>query len=139
MFDLINLGLQTLLIAGTDTIYKTVTEAIYEVVRNPHIHKRALEELDTVVGATSRLVEDADMPQLPFLHNIVKETLRVHPPAPTLPPHRNFEPCEVEGYFIPANCSIVINLPPIMHDASFWDNPSEFNPNRFNDMVCSGY
>lgn len=87
--------------------------------QNPAVYKRALHELDTVIGTTTRLVEDADIPKLPSIHNIVKETLRLHPPAPTFPPHRNLQPCEVGGYLIPADCSIVINLPPIMRDPTF--------------------
>lgn len=123
---------QTLLLAGTDTIYKVMTEAIHEVVRHANIYRRALDELDTVVG-TSRLVEESDIAKLPFIQNIIKETLRMHPPGPTLLPHSNFEACEVGGYHIPANCTVMINLHPIHRNPAFWDSPLEFSPDRFNE------
>jgi len=86
-----------------------------------------VEGLDAITH-TSRLISPSD---LPLLHNIIKETLRYHPPAPTIPPHRSFRPCEVGGYTIPADASVVINVPPMMRDGCFWEAPGEFRPERF--------
>ncbi|KAG0586467.1 hypothetical protein KC19_2G092600 [Ceratodon purpureus] len=123
----------TLLIAGTESISNVVTESIHEVVSHPHIYERAMAELDAVVG-TERLVEESDIVKLPFIHNIIKETLRLHAPAPTLLPHRNFQACEVGGYHIPANSTVLVNLHTIMRDPAFWHSPMEFSPDRWNDL-----
>ncbi|KAG0599537.1 hypothetical protein M758_12G159700 [Ceratodon purpureus] len=119
-----------LLIAGSDSISRGLGKAIEELLKQPLLHKRALDELDEVVGR-DRLVEESDMPNLPLIQNIVKETLRIHPPAPLLIPHGNFEPCEVAGYHIPANSSVLINLYALSRDPSFWERPLEFSPDRF--------
>jgi cytochrome P450 len=46
----------------------------------PEFQKRAQEELEKVVG--DRMPVIADMPKLPFIRAIIKETLRWHPPVP---------------------------------------------------------
>lgn len=101
-------------------------------MRHPHIYEKALDELDAVVGR-ARLVKESDIAKLPLIQNIIRETLRLHPPVPFNLPHRNFEACEVGGYHIPANSTVSINLYLIMRDPAFWDSPLEFSPDRFND------
>lgn len=119
-----------LLIAGTDSVSKGISKAIEELLNHPDLHKRALNELDSVIGR-DRLVEESDIARLPLIQNIVKETLRLHPPAQLLIPHGNFEPCEVAGFHIPANSSVLINLYALSRDPSFWEYPLEFLPDRF--------
>ncbi|KAK1292701.1 Cytochrome P450 93A3 [Acorus calamus] len=55
--------------------------ALAELINNPSIQYKAQQELDSVVGK-HRLVEESDVPNLPYLQSIVKETLRLHPPVP---------------------------------------------------------
>lgn len=121
---------QALLIAGSDSISRGLGIAIEELLKQPLLHKRALDELDEVVGR-ERLVEESDIPNLPLIQNIIKEALRIHPPAQLLIPHGNFEPCEVAGYHIPKNSSVLINLYALSRDPSFWESPMEFLPDRF--------
>lgn len=118
------------MLAGTDSVSKGIAEAIEELLKHPLLHKRALDELDEVVGRT-RLVEESDISRLPFIQNIIKETLRLHPPAQLLIPIGNVEPCEVAGFHIPAGSSVLINLYAFSRDPSFWDSPLEFSPDRF--------
>jgi cytochrome P450 len=121
---------QALLIAGSDSISKGIGKAIEELLEHPLFHKRALDELDEVVGR-KRLVEELDISRLPLIQNIIKETLRLHPPAQLLIPHGNLEPCEVAGFHIPARSSVLINLYALSRDPLFWDSPLEFFPDRF--------
>ena len=53
------------------------------MARNPDIQRRAQEEVDRVVG-TDRLPEFSDRDSLPFVHRIIKETLRFAPVAPVV-------------------------------------------------------
>ncbi|KAF5175180.1 Cytochrome p450 [Thalictrum thalictroides] len=63
---------------GTDTSAITTEWALAELINHPNIFEKAREEIDFVVGK-SRLVEESDIQKLPYLHAIVKETLRLHP------------------------------------------------------------
>ncbi|KDO40427.1 hypothetical protein CISIN_1g042142mg, partial [Citrus sinensis] len=67
--------------AGTDTSAITVEWALAELINHPDMMKKAREEIDSVVGK-SRLVEESDIINLPYLQALVKETLRLHPTGP---------------------------------------------------------
>lgn len=107
-----------------------IGKAVDELLKQPLLYKRALDELDEVVGR-GRLVEESDVPNLPFIQNIIKEALRMHPPAQLLIPHHNFESCEVAGYHIPAKSTVFVNLYALSRDPSFWESPLKFSPDRF--------
>ncbi|KAG0551081.1 hypothetical protein BDA96_01G393200 [Sorghum bicolor] len=89
--------------AGAETSAVAIEWALSELLRNPEAMAKATDELDRVVGG-SRLVSEADMPCLPYLEAVVKETLRVHPLAPLLVPRLSREDTSVGagGYDIPA-------------------------------------
>ncbi|CDP21888.1 unnamed protein product [Coffea canephora] len=68
-----------LLAGGTETSATTVEWAISELLKNPEIFNKAAEELDRVIGQ-NRWVNEKDMPNLPYIEAVVKETMRMHPP-----------------------------------------------------------
>jgi cytochrome P450 len=70
------------LIAGaSDTSLVTLTWAISLLLNNPHVLKKAQDELEVQVGK-ERIVNESDISKLVYLQAIVKETLRLYPPAP---------------------------------------------------------
>ncbi|TVU25322.1 hypothetical protein EJB05_27814, partial [Eragrostis curvula] len=122
--------MQDLLIAGGDSASVTVEWALSELLRKPEIIAKATEDLDRVVGR-NRLVTDADIPSLPYIEAIVKETLRMHPFAPLLTPRLSREHTSVAGYDIPAGTRVLVNVWAIGRDPAVWDAPGEFRPERF--------
>ncbi|XP_064995143.1 flavonoid 3',5'-hydroxylase-like [Musa acuminata AAA Group] len=117
-------------IAGTDTSSIIIEWALAEMLRNPTILQRAQDELDQVIGKNRRL-EESDMPNLPYLRAICKEALRLHPSTPLSVPHYTFEACEVDGYHIPPNTRLIVNVWAIGRDPDVWEHPLEFKPERF--------
>ncbi|XP_028751445.1 flavonoid 3'-monooxygenase-like [Neltuma alba] len=115
---------------GTDTAATTVEWAMSELMKNPNILKKANEEIDRVVGR-GRWVEESDIPNLPYLNAIIKETLRLHPVAVLLAPHMALEDCKVEGYDIKKGTMLYVNAWSISRDPSIWECPAEFCPERF--------
>ncbi|XP_062119271.1 cytochrome P450 93A3-like [Humulus lupulus] len=115
--------------AGSDTSALTIAWALSELVNNPNIMKKAREEMDTIVGQT-RLVEESDIGNLPYLQAIVKETLRLHPTGP-MAVRESTERCTINGYDIPEKTQLFVNLWAIGRDAKHWETPLEFKPERF--------
>ena len=70
--------MQDLIAGGTDSSAVTIEWAISELLRKPEVLAKATEELDSVIGH-GRLVTEQDIPNLPYLEAIVKETMRLHP------------------------------------------------------------
>nr|BAH22519.1 flavonoid 3' hydroxylase [Tricyrtis hirta] len=122
--------LLNLFTAGTDTTSSTVEWALAELIRHPTLLHKAQQELDNVVGR-QRLVSETDLPNLPFLQAIIKETFRLHPSTPLSLPRISSEPCEINGYYIPKNATLLVNVWAIARDPAVWSDPLEFKPERF--------
>jgi typhasterol/6-deoxotyphasterol 2alpha-hydroxylase len=121
---------QDLIAGGTESSSVTVEWAISELLRKPAIFAAATEELDRVVGR-GRWVAEHDLPRLPYLEAVVKETMRVHPIVPLLIPRVAREDAAVGGYDIPRGTRVLVNMWTIGRDPALWDAPEEFAPERF--------
>ena len=119
-----------MLLAGTDTTAGTIEWAISLMLNNPTVLKKAQHEIDSQIGH-DRLIEESDLHNLPYLHCIINETLRMYPAAPLLPPHESSADCVVGGYRIPRGTMLMVNVWAIQNDPKIWDEPSVFKPERF--------
>ncbi|KAE8647578.1 cytochrome P450 CYP736A12-like [Cucumis sativus] len=119
-----------MLVAAMDTSATTIGWAIPELIKHPHVMKKMQDELQKVVGL-DRKVEETDLDHLQYLDMVVKEILRLHPPAPLLVPHEALEDCIVDGFYIPKKSRIIVNGWAIGRDPNFWIDPEKFFPERF--------
>ena len=103
--------------------------ALAEVINHPEVFKKAREEIDRAVE-TGRLVGELDLPNLPYIQAILKETLRLHPPLPLVPRICTQE-CKVGNYMFPEKTLLFINNWGMGRDPKNWENPLEFKPERF--------
>lgn len=117
-------------VAGTDTTSATLEWIMTELARHPGIMKIAQDEIRQIAGDKGK-VEESDLPYLHYLKAIIKETMRLHPPVPLLVPRESMAKCTLHGYEIPAKTRVLINTYAIGRDAESWENPLEYNPDRF--------
>ncbi|XP_038874643.1 flavonoid 3'-monooxygenase CYP75B137-like [Benincasa hispida] len=122
--------LMDMVIGGTDTSSNTIEFAMAEMIKNPETLKKAQEELAVVVGEDN-IVEEFHIHSLPYLKAVMKETLRLHPILPLLVPHCPSETTIVANYTIPKGSRVFINVWAIQRHPNQWENPLEFNPERF--------
>jgi len=93
------LEFQNIFLGGVDTGAITVIWATAEIARNPIIMKKAQEEIRSSVGQKGRATEERT-DELQYLKMVIKETLRLHPPAPLLLPRETMSRCQINGYDI---------------------------------------
>nr|QCP80356.1 cytochrome P450-11 [Tanacetum cinerariifolium] len=122
-----------LIVAGTDTTATTMEWAMAELINHPNIMKKAAQQIHQVVGE-NRLIQESDIPKLPYLQAIVKETFRLHPSFPIIV-RESPQDCIVSGYNIPAKTNIFINVCATNIDPNHWEKPNEFRPERFEENV----
>uniref|UniRef100_A0A4W4EVB7 Cholesterol 24-hydroxylase n=1 Tax=Electrophorus electricus TaxID=8005 RepID=A0A4W4EVB7_ELEEL len=98
----------TFFIAGQETTASQLSFAIMELGRHPEILKRTKEEVDEVLG-TRRDVLYEDLGKLTYLTQVLKETLRLYPPAVGTSRWIH-EDTVISGFKIPAGCSILVSV-----------------------------
>ncbi|CAL4925907.1 unnamed protein product [Urochloa decumbens] len=116
--------------AGSDTSSSTVEWAMTELLQSPTSMAKACEELATVIGSR-KSIEESDIGKLPYLQAVVKETFRLHPPAPLLLPRHTQADIKIMGYTIPQGSRVFINVWAMGRDEETWPEPERFMPERF--------
>ncbi|ESW05997.1 hypothetical protein PHAVU_010G010900 [Phaseolus vulgaris] len=132
--DHIKAVFMNMLIGATDTTSATTVWAMTALLKNPRVMKKVQEELRNLGNEKDFLHED-DIQKLPYLKAVIKETLRLHLPAPLLVQRETNEPCILEGYEIPAKTIVYVNAWAIHRDPNTWKDPEEFLPERFLDST----
>ncbi|KAL3649487.1 hypothetical protein CASFOL_005890 [Castilleja foliolosa] len=116
--------------AGTGTTSGTVEWAMTELLRNPDKLSRLQKEIkDNIFEG----VQESDIQRLPYLQAVVKETFRLHPTGPLLVPHKADADVEINGYTVPKDAQILVNVWAIGRDPSVWQDADMFVPERFLD------
>ncbi|KAK6115954.1 hypothetical protein DH2020_008223 [Rehmannia glutinosa] len=130
--------LLVLLQAGSDTTANTLEWAFSLLLDNPRALSKARLEIDHLVGRKKRLINESDLAKLPYLHCIIKETLRLHPPGPLLLPHESSANCMVGGFQVPRRMILLVNVWHIQNSPEVWEDPRQFKPERFRDFEGGG-
>jgi alpha-guaiene 2-oxidase len=99
-----------------------------ELIRYPKLMAKVQAQIREVV---SKNTDKFDENAFSYVKIVIKETLRLHPPAPLLLPRLCKESCQVLGYTIPTGARVVINAWALGRNPDYWNNPEEFNPERF--------
>ncbi|OJJ48675.1 hypothetical protein ASPZODRAFT_14803 [Penicilliopsis zonata CBS 506.65] len=129
----------TFLIAGHETTSGMLSFLFYYLLKNPHAYQTAQEEVDRVIGRRKITVED--LPKLPYINAVMRETLRLSPTAAaiTIGPHpeKNKEDPITIGkgkYVISKDQIIVLLLGKLHRDPEVWGpDAEEFKPERMLD------
>ena len=83
---------------GIDTGSAALDYAMVKLMQNPHMMTKLQNEVRMVVPQGNEMVTEDDLDGMTYLKAVVKETLRLHGPAPFLLPHFSMADCVVEGY-----------------------------------------
>lgn len=125
--------LQAVISAGTDTSSITLEWAISLLLNHPEVLKKVRAEIDSKVEP-GHLIDDMDLVKLPYLQNVVNETLRLYPTAPLLLPHSSSEDCSVGGFDIPRGTTVLVNAWALHRDPMIWEEATKFKPERFEGL-----
>ncbi|KAJ0804690.1 putative isoflavone 2'-hydroxylase [Helianthus annuus] len=136
--DIIKGNILILLQAGTDTSSGTIEWAMALLLNHPDVLERARKELDNYIGQT-RLIQEADLINLPYIQCIINETLRLFPAGPLLVPHEPSQDCTIGGFDVARGTMVLVNAWAIHRDPMIWDDPLSFKPERFEKVGNEGY
>ncbi|XP_071485173.1 cytochrome P450 2U1-like [Diadema antillarum] len=121
-----------LFVAGFETTANTLQWALLFMLRHPDVQRRVQVELDQHIDA-GRMPSLSDRAELPYTEATLLEIQRIASVAPLAVPHASTKDAVIGGYVIPKGTVILSNIWAIHHDPNLWENPDQFNPERFLD------
>ncbi len=114
--------------AGHETTSGALTWALCLLAQHPDIAANLHAEIDSVIG--DELPTYADLARLPWTDMIMKEAMRLYPPAWGVT-REAIAPVSIHNYPLRQGANLVINIIGIHRDKRFFENPEAFIPERF--------
>ncbi|XP_012535700.1 probable cytochrome P450 305a1 [Monomorium pharaonis] len=115
-------------IAGTSTTTATLDNLFLQMANHQDVQSKLHEEIDTVIG--NRLPHLEDRMKMPYTQAILTECQRIWVVTPVIGPRRVLSNTTLDGYEIPKNTIILMNLHCNNMDPEFFPDPNSFRPER---------
>ncbi len=123
----------TLFLAGHETTALALSYCFYLLATHPEAEARLSAELAEVLRG--RPPTSADVPRLRYAEWVVKESMRLYPPAPSIG-REAVNDCEIGGYHVPKGTQIGLVQWVTHRDPRWFDEPEAFRPERWdNDLA----
>ncbi|MDB4558837.1 cytochrome P450 [Amylibacter sp.] len=121
-------NLLTFIVAGHETTALTLSWALYLCAFDPTVQEKLRAEAQSVLKGE---VATADhVGQMPYCEQVIKETLRLYPPAAFL--SRTAQADDVLcGRAIKPKDTVMLPVYALHRNELLWDNPDAFDPDRF--------
>ena len=118
----------TFLLAGHETTALALSWSWHLLAQNPQAESQLHEELDRVLGG--RTPEFSDLRNLTYTERVIKESLRLYPPAWSLA-RTVVKDFDIAGYRIPSGANVVMSTWIMHHDPRYFPDPQKFDPDRW--------
>lgn len=116
-------------IAGHETTARTLAFLWFCLDQNPHVADQLHKELDGVLEPDQMPTID-HLKQLPYMVQVIKEVLRLYPPAPAFP-RDPITTQKMDGVELTPGTYVLIFPYATHRHPDFWDDPDKFDPDRF--------
>ncbi|KAI3785518.1 hypothetical protein L1987_44637 [Smallanthus sonchifolius] len=117
------------IIETADTTMVTTEWAMYELAKNPKKQARLHDEIQSVCG--SEKITEEQLCKMPYLLAVFHETLRRYSPVSIIPLRYVHENVELGGYHVPFGTELAVNIYGCNMDREIWEDPEDWNPQRF--------
>ena len=121
----------TFILAGNETSSVSLAWTLYELAKNPHIQDKLRREVKEAFSDEEELAWEK-LEKLQFLENVIKESLRLHPPG-DVTGRVTLSDVEIGGYFVPRGTMIIFPIDAVQRSSHCWANPELFDPQRFEE------
>jgi cytochrome P450 len=118
----------TMLLAGHETTALTLMYSVHLLSAHPAQRELLRAEVDDVLGG--RAAKAADLEHMPYLDAVVREALRLYPPAYAFG-REVVEPFELGGYVMPKGAQVITSPYAVHRNPKYWSDPTSFKPSRW--------
>ncbi|RHZ56826.1 hypothetical protein Glove_396g54 [Diversispora epigaea] len=130
--ELLN-DMKIFLVAGHDTTAIALAAAIYFLGINQECQEKAREEAIRIMGDEKKNIipNSEQIKELKYINMVIKETLRIHPPAPITLFRRAQKDTRLGEYAIKKGTMVLPHIYASHHSEKSWEEPHKFKPERF--------
>jgi cytochrome P450 len=118
----------TLFLAGHETTANALTWTWFLLSQHPEVEAKLWDELDRVLEG--RAPEPKDLAKLPYTEMVIRESLRLYPPAPAVA-REPVGDVTIAGYRIREGSLLSVNTYALQRDGRFYTDPERYDPERF--------
>lgn len=118
----------TLFLAGHETTALTLAHTLYLLSTHPDVERRVAAEVATVLG--ERPPAGEDVRALPYVDRVLKESMRLYPPAWTTGREAT-EDVEIGGWKLRRGTQVLLSQWVVHRDPRWFPNPEGFDPDRW--------
>ena len=120
----------TLFIAGHETTANALSWTFYLLAQYPEVEAKLCAEVDRALNGRAPTMDD--LSRIPYTDQVIKESMRLFPPAWIVPREAN-QLVMLGGYPVAKN-SILLSSPYTMqHSPRYFTEPDRFVPERFTE------
>ncbi|XP_050530833.1 cytochrome P450 4C1-like [Daktulosphaira vitifoliae] len=121
----------TFMFAGVDTSSTTLSWAMYVLGKHPEAQDQILAELDEKLpNFVDEIPTVRELSGLEYLDRTIREVMRLYPTVPLIG-RQIYEPLTIGEHVIMPGTSVMINTYALHRSKIYFDNPDEFDPDRF--------
>ncbi|KAI0839507.1 putative cytochrome P450 [Hypoxylon sp. FL0890] len=125
---------RSVIMAGTETTATTLVCITFNLLSDSSKLQALRHELDTAEKSKGGPLDYSELRELPYITGVVNEGLRMANPTPSrLPRVCEDQDLRYKGYIIPKGTTISTTSQDIHNDASVFERPREFLPERWMD------
>ena len=117
-----------LFVAGHETTSNSLSFTTQLLAQNPQIQDKIYSEVKVASEATTSLMEFVQ--GCPYTQNVILESMRLYPPAYFMD-RVNLEEDEFNGIKLDKGSDLLFSFYEIHRSEKHWEQPLEFNPDRF--------
>lgn len=118
----------TLILAGHETTANAMAWTFHLLMQHPAAYERVRSEVDGVLGGRQPTMED--LPRLPYCAQVIKEAMRLYPPAYIMG-RQSIREVELAGETLKQGTVVMVNIFGMHHRAKYFEAPDAFRPERF--------
>ncbi|XP_017846578.1 probable cytochrome P450 6d5 [Drosophila busckii] len=121
-------------VAGYETSASTAAFTLYEVMQNPSVLEKLLEDINETLAKHNGEINYDSIQDMKYLELCVMETTRKYPALPLLNRMCNRDyPLPNTNLVLRKGTQVIISLLGIHRDADYFPNPLEYQPERFTE------
>ena len=118
----------TIVLAGHETTANALAWTFYLLAQHPTARARLEREVDAALGGRAPTL--ADLPKLPYALQVIKEAMRLYPPAYVFA-RRPVRDVTLGGHLVPKGQMVLFNVAGMHRVARYYPEPHRFDPDRF--------